>query len=297
MKYVFVSKAYDECNDRTAVSLRQRDGIVLDIIETEPKHPAERPAIPSRNIVNEQLGPIGGGHREITHALPLSSPHFAANGGISHIFYRWFPVYPNSRALPGIPDLKEYFRINKSRVPENLIAGRYPERNWLVVSQANFHIVQTNIAADLSFAKASLFINTSFSCLEPFCSDIGGINRSPGRLAREPESPKDNERPYYRNPDLSPSGRHRPESPLGGLLLCVEIAALVAIGVAFAWVAAEIGDFRSDDARWRFRLLRWSAVAVGLAGCGTFYGWAMFGGPLEFWRLPLAWANELLGYL
>ena len=76
-----------------------------------------------------------------------------------------------------------------------------------------------------------------------------------------------------------------------------KIATLVAIGVAFAWIAAEIGDTRPDDTCWRSCLLRWSATAIGLAGCATFYGWAAFGAPLEFWRLPLAWAGELLRHL
>jgi hypothetical protein len=74
--------------------------------------------------------------------------------------------------------------------------------------------------------------------------------------------------------------------------LYFKIPALIAVGIAFAWVAS-VGVTTRFSRLGRFdRITRVGLFCIGFFGCGTFYGWAIYGGPWDFWALPYGWTRS-----
>lgn len=91
---------------------------------------------------------------------------------------------------------------------------------------------------------------------------------------------------------LYPRGHDQIFGRYGHAFLRLKIAALIACGIACAGVGVALA-FWFDE--WLSRWRSWLSLVAGASGGWTFFGWAAFGSPWEFWRLPFAWIRYWLG--
>ena len=136
-------------------------------------------------------------------------------------------------------------------------------------------------------------------CDEKLAVKLVGVNGSLSGLVRVSEGTQHQPRAYasdYRSypsySDLYPRGHDQTGGRSSHILLGAKIAALIAVGIASAGIGIALA-FRHSY--WLDRLGSWMFLCLGLIGCATFYGWAAFGAPWEFWRLPVAWGRYWLG--
>lgn len=185
--------------------------------------------------------------------------------------------YTMRYCIAGIVNHKSAFNIADSGIPFK--------------RRIDFPIYDFNPGA-LSFNK---MLSSQFIGLNCSCCRVGG---GPGCVTRisQSEEQRDgsdygNQGAYYRNPDLYPRGHSYPEGRYGHVLLGLKIATLIACGVASAGVGVGLTFLC-----WRrSRCASLALLGLGAIGCATFYGWAAFGAPWEFWRLPFAWGRYWLG--
>jgi hypothetical protein len=199
-------------------------------------------------------------------------------------------------------------------VPVVLGGKSYPDLN--VESWALANIFHVNAQPDKALRRPPVeiscwltffdedpwsLVNNQRRCTQTvsFSRSGGSIGGSRGSITRVFERPqqqygsgnRDNGS-YYRNPDLYPRGHGHPIGRYGHVLLGLKIAALIACGIAGAGIGVVLA-FWSD--RWLSRPSCLLFLGLGAGWCATFYGWAAFGAPWEFWRLPFAWGRYWLG--